>query len=360
MLRSFLNKVILIFFSIMMLETTSAFAGGDTVGNGGVIWACRSGIGNRNFHRGILTDLYEAHEQHKWTVIGDEGGDPLVGYEKRKAWLQQELPDLFNALKPRFEYVEQHQVFVNGELLPTKDFDPVVKPSPETCLEGEWQPVNMANFREDDQQVLINFKFWQSPLIATLDKVALLFHEAVYYWMRTYYGSTDSYKSRKITGVLFSTLPTHKMKEEITKVLGSYPDRPDGKVMCVMKHSQRNQIYVAYDMTTSAASLEVRMRCQNDPEPKWCGRASLDCEGLNSKLSHQCITENTSSHKLFVGKGRNLLEAQFNAHMSCYIGSQSQGVSVHNCSEFSFMECESLESSVSLNSSNVLLRTAIN
>lgn len=343
MLKNFLNKFIFIFFSFIMMEPIYAGGGGDTIGNGGIIWACRSGVGNRNFHRGLLVDLFEARVQHKWSLIEDEGGDPLVGYEKRKSWLQKELPDFYQALKSRFEYVEQHRIFINAELLPTRDFDPPTKPEPVTCPEGEWQPLNIANFRENDQQVLISAELWNSPKLATLDKVALLFHEAIYYWMRTYYGSTDSYKSRKITGILFSTLSTNAMKAEITKTLGSYPDRPDGKFICTMKHSRRNQVYVAFDLTTRAASLEVRMRCQNDPEPEWCGRSTVECEELSPKLSHQCIAENNTSHNLFIGKGRNLLEAQFNAHVSCYIGSQSQGASIHGCPDFSFMDCESFD-----------------
>lgn len=315
-----------------------AWAGGDSVGNGGVIWACRSGSAGQVFHAGLLSDLFEAKEQYGWTLIAESSSEPQKIYEDRKAWLQNNLPDLFTALKPRFEYVEQHRSFINAELLSTNDFNNAIKPLASTCP-GEWQPMNIANFREEDQQVLISAELWNSPRLPSLHKAALLFHEAVYYWMRTYFGSTNSDKSRKITGVLFSTLPPEKIKDEIRNVLGSYPDRPDGKYICVMKNSKRNQIYVAYDQNIEDASLTVRERCQNDSDPQWCERGSVACNELSDHLQNRCAAENSFTRKIYTGKGRNLLEAQFNSHMACYIGSQALGATAQNCPDFAFMEC---------------------
>jgi hypothetical protein len=314
--------------------------GGDSVGNGGVLWACRSGSGGQVFHAGLLSDLFEAREQYGLKLIADPGGDPLNLYEQRKTWLQLELPDMFTALKTRFEYVEQHQTFVNAELLSTNDFNNAIKPLASQCSQGEWKPLNIANFREEDQQVLISTELWNNPRLATLDKAALLFHEAIYYWMRTYFGSTDSDKSRRITGLLFSTLPTEKIKSEITKVLGSYPDRPEAKYICVMKNSKRNQIYVAYDLILGDASLTVRTRCQDDVEPNWCERSSIECEEITQGPRHRCIAENAVTRKIYTGQGRNLVEAQFNAHMACYIGSQAHGAATQQCPDFAFMECD--------------------
>lgn len=330
--------------SLILLEFISAKAwagfGGDSVGNGGVLWVCRNSTGNRDLHAGLLTDLFEAQEQYQWPLIDNVSGDPLEVYQQRKDWLQKTLPDLFTALKPRFEYVEQHRIFVNAELLSTKDFNNAIKPLASACPQNEWQPLNIANFREEDQLVLISKELWNTNKVSTRDKAALLFHEAIYYWMRTYYGSTDSDKSRKLTGLLFSTLPMEKLKSEITKVLGSYPDKPDGKFICVMKNSKRNQIYISYGQTLNEASLTVRVRCQDDPDANWCSRSSTECEEVVEGPRRSCITENPSTRKIYLGKGRNLLEAQFNSHMACYIGSQAQGASPQQCPDFAFMECE--------------------
>lgn len=327
-------------FCLGGLFAPAVWAGGDSVGNGGVLWACRSGIGGRHFHAGMLSDLFEAREQYGWTLIADPGGDPMKLYELRKDWLRRELPEMYSALQPRFEYVEQHRTFVHAELLSTRDFNNALKPLPASCTQGEWQPLNIANFREEDQQVLISSELWSSANLPTLDKAALLFHEAVYYWMRTYFGVTNSDKARKVTGLLFAALPTAKVKEEIRKVLGTYPDQPDGKYICVMTNSRRNQVYVAYAQNLTDATLSVRMRCQDDADAKWCERSSLECEDIASGPRSQCIAENIDTRKLYVGKGRSVLEAKFNAHMACYIGSQAQGASTQHCPEFVFIDCD--------------------
>ena len=313
--------------------------GGDTVGNGGVIWACRADAGGQKFYSGLLTDLFEAKEQYGLSIIESSETDPLKLYELRKQWLQVELPDLYSALKPRFEYVEQHRSMVNAELLSTRDFNNAIKPLSSLCPQGQWQPLNIANFREEDQKILISSDLWHSQNLPTIDKAALLFHEAVYFWMRTHYGSTDSDKSRKITGLLFSTLPTNQIKKEIANVLGGYPDRPDGKYLCIIKNTRRNQIYVSYEADPVEGSLAVRTRCQDDPDANWCQRSSVECDEIWDSQPFKCVAENGVSSKIFTGKGRNLLEAKFNAHVSCFVGSQAQGVSTQFCPDFQFMEC---------------------
>ncbi len=327
-------------FFLVSFYISNALAGGHSVGNGGVIWSCADRVNGATFYRGVLTDLFEAKEQYKWNLIADPGGDPIDLYNQRKAWLEQSLPKMYEALKTRFAYVEEHQTFVNAELESTKDFNNAIKPLASSCPEGLWTPVNIANFREEDQQVLISQNLWQSPYLATLDKAALLFHEAVYYWMRTYYGSTNSDKSRKITGLLFTTLSAEEMKTEIRKILGTYPDQPDGRFICVMKNTKRNQIYVAYGPDEQEASLTVRMRCQDDLDAGWCARTSLSCEEVVEQERRQCISENLATHKIYVGKGRVLIEAQFNAHMACFIGSQAFGENLEQqCPDFNFLEC---------------------
>jgi hypothetical protein len=314
--------------------------GGDSVGNGGVIWSCQHGPGGQFFHTGILTDLFEAREQYGLALIPDPKGDPYKLYEVRKAWLERELPEMYAALKSRFEYVEQHITMVNAELLSTEDFNNAIKPLATECTNGEWVAKNIANFREEDQQIIINNQLWKHFSLPTIDKAALLFHEAVYYWMRTYFAATNSDKSRRITGILFSTLPTDKMKEEIKKVIGRYPSNQEGKFICVMKNSKRNQIYVAYENTLSEASLNVRLRCQDEPDPQWCERTSVECQDAVSASLVRCAAENSFSRKIYVAQGRSQIEAQFYAHMACYIGSQAQGAATQQCPDFTFMECE--------------------
>lgn len=324
---------------LTIIASTLAWAGGDSVNNGGVIWACRSGGTNQVFHSGLLVDLYETQILGR-TLVTDPGHDPMAFYELRKQWLARELPDMFTALTPRFEYLELHRRFIDAELLPTNDYNFFVKPPSSSCAQGSWQNLNIANFRETDQQLLISSELWNSSQIPSVDKAALLFHEAVYYWMRTYFGATNSDKARQITGLLFTTLSIPEMKTEMTKILGSYPDHPEGKFICVMKNEIRNQIYVAFDQDMIDASWTVRQRCQNDPDPKMCRPSSVECEELeNPDPQYRCVSENHKTGKIYTARGRNILEGKFNVHMACYFGSQAQGTSAQDCSDFSFIEC---------------------
>lgn len=325
---------------VLTLANVVAFArGGDSVGSGGVLWACMSGPDKNIFNKGVLSDLFEAQKQYGWKLIADPGGDPLKIYVDRKAWLQQNLPELSQALQSRFEYVEAHQTWIDAELLSTQDFNNATKPEASECSQGVWTPVNIANFREEDQQVLIRKSLWQSPNLPSLDKAALLVHEAVYYWMRTHYGATNSDKARKITGLLFANEKPEKILAEVRKVLGA-PIQGDGRYICVMRHSVRNQLYVAYHDSMDSAALTVRTRCQEDVEPRWCDRTSLECEEILGGQSRRCVSENSSTRKIFTAKGRVLLEAQFNAHMACYVGSQAQGPNkARYCPDLPFIEC---------------------
>ena len=314
-------------------------AGGDSIGNGGVLWACRSMGSGRTIYSAVLTDLYEAQVQWKLSLLPDPGGDPMQIYLDRKMWLQKELPDMFRMLDARFQYVEQHLSLVRAELVSTNDFNNVLKPEASTCPQGEWQSLNIANFREEDQVILLSSELWNGSQVPALHKAALLFHEAVYYWLRTYLGVTNSDKARRITGILFSKLSPEEMKAAITRVLGSYPDQPEGRYLCIMKNSKRNQMYIAFADSEFDASISVRLRCQEDPEAGWCSRASLECEPAGKKLDRRCIAENSATGKLYQAPGRSLIEAQFNAHTACFVGSRAQGGQEQNCPETSFMEC---------------------
>ncbi len=327
-------------FSLLTFFMLPAYGGGDSIGHGGVIWACIGTQGSREVLAGRLTDTYEAEKQYQSTLIPDPGGDPMLIYAARKAWLEREIPELYLSLKSRFEYVEQHRTFVDAELLPTNDYNNAIKPEAATCPQGEWRAVNIANFREDDQRVLIRESLWKSAKIPALDKAALLFHEAIYYWTRSAFGTVNSDKARRITGLLFTVKPTAEVKDEIQKVLGANPYRPDAKVICVMKNVARNQMYVAFDQDMDSAVITVRMRCQDDVDPLGCDVNSVECEEIAPGVQRQCLAENKMSRRLYLGRGRNVLEAQFNAHMSCYIGSPAVGASVQHCPDLVFMKCK--------------------
>jgi hypothetical protein len=323
----------------LLLAAPGAMPSGFSVNNGGVIWACTSNDGDPTIRQGVLTDLQEA-TGFQLELIHDQGGDPMTAYRARKAWLRSNLPELYAELKPRFEYVEAHLAFPDAELIPTADFNLVFKPEAILCPKGHWSPVNIANFREEDQMVLIRKRLWESPNIATIDKAALLFHEAIYYWTRTYFGVTDSDKARRVNGILFSTLSPEEMKALVTQVLGTYPTYGDGKFICVVKNLNSNQVYAAYGASERDASLTAKLRCQNDARPRWCNDEFVECEEILPNTYKHCIGQNLSTLRYYEGNGRNQIEAQFNAHMACFMGTQAIGGRTQHCPDFALMDCE--------------------
>ncbi|MGE3759274.1 MAG: hypothetical protein AB7H97_16030 [Pseudobdellovibrionaceae bacterium] len=188
----------------------------------------------------------------------------------------------------------------------------------------------------------MNKFLWESPLIPSLDKAALLFHEAVYYWMRSYTGTTTSNSSRKIVGYMFADENKHSpasIKEEITKIVGTYPNRPNGKIMCAIRNTKRNQVYPAYNATEAKARFDVRKRCSEEPDPRFCVSNSLECSDVGDELKFECIGENNITKKIFSSKGRSLLEAQFSTHLACFMDSREDPKKAQACPDFAFMEC---------------------
>lgn len=336
-------KLVLFAISLAQLSLPAAWGrGGDSIGSGGILWICSSEPPDPILYAAVLADLFEAREQHHWPLIADPGGDPIMLYQQRKEWLSHQLPDLFRNLESYFNYVESHRTLVKGQLLPTGDLMGALKPPVSSCpAKVEWQPRNIANFREEDQQIMIDEFLWNSPALPTLDKAALLFHEAIYYWMRNTYGSTDSVKSRKVTGLLFSTLSPEQIKEKLALFLGSYPEKPVGKFMCVMKNSLTNQAYVAYEDSLDDAEFTVQERCQNEEEPgrPGCSSASVVCDEVNDGRLIKCNAEHSTSRKLYRSQGRNELEGKFRAHLACFLGSQAIKVSPQDCPAFAFIRC---------------------
>jgi len=325
-------------FIILISLNQNTWAGGDFVGNGGVIWACTD-KNSSSLINGILTDLFEAKEQFGWPLITSDETDIFKIYSDRKDWLKNNLPELFRSLESKFQYVESHLVYVNAELLPTNDYNNAIKPLASTCLFGNWNAVNIANFREEDQRVLINNELWNSSKISNLNKAALLFHESVYYWMRTYFGSNNSDKARKITGLLFSNLTINDIRSELQKIIGYSMPQADENFLCTMKNTKRNQIYIAFSNSSQSASINVRLRCQDDPDQNWCTKSTMVCDQIMTQQKKECVSENASLGRIYIGKGRNNLEAQFNAHMSCFFGTLALKGNPQDCPDFDFMEC---------------------
>lgn len=331
-----MRAIVLTLLSLMSLPV---FAGGYSVGNGGVIWACMSNQ-DRVFHHGMLADLHEGRLRKDLEMIADPGGDPMALYRARKEWLARELPEMFTALKTRFERVESILAPVDAVLESTKDFNFVLKPTPDTCPQGEWKARNIANFNVEDGKVYLDKALWNSSALPTLDKAALLFHEAIYYWTRSYYAHTTSDKARALTALLFSKTPAATMKTKIAEILGAYPDQPEGDLMCVMMNNIRNQAYVAYGTDQADVEFTVNERCTNDPDAHFCSEMSLSCEKLGVQRV-TCITRNAVTNKQYRSQGRSTLEAQFNAHMACFTASQAAGTRLErHCDSFEQMRCK--------------------
>lgn len=207
-----------LFLLALLLVSFSAFAQfGDKIGNGGGLWAC---MVNGKMEKSQLVDLFEAEKEFLLKIIPAKGSDPMAVYKARKAWIAKNIPSLYADLESSFSYVEKNIKVVRANLTPIDDHGLFrSKPQQTDCSAGEWVYTQFAN-SNDQEEVLIQSDLWNSGAVPSLDKAALLVHEAVYRWLRISRLESDSLHTRKITGLLFSDLGAAEMHSKIKNVLG--------------------------------------------------------------------------------------------------------------------------------------------
>lgn len=319
-------KILFLFILFQGSLSHSANLLGDRVGNGGGLWTCS------NFNsliQGILVDLYEAEVEFGLNLISPHQTDPMQIVAERSSFVQKNLPEYFFQWERVLTEIKSKLRFVNSELTVIDDALYRVKPLSTTCP-SRWEYTQFANFTELDY-ILIRNDLWLNANIKSLHKAALIWHEVIYTWLRREYKDQNSVRTRQIVGLLFSDLPPLELKARIEKIFSNVSPKPGQPMwICTVENSHIHKLYSGYGSSKLDASSKALINCKNGDHAFFCSTTS-NCEVILDQTKEVvCRVENRLSHKAFVSKGRNLLEAQFKATEQCQL---DVGASSFHCGE---------------------------
>lgn len=320
----------------------SAANAGDKVGNGGGLWACITP--NQFVLQGTLVDLYEARTEFGLLTITSLESNPLNIVKERENYLRSFNSSFATAWSVALADVLQKMRLVDAELEKVDDSLFRMRPLPATC-NGTWNYVQFANFTHLNQ-VLVRKDMWNNPAVPSLDKAALIWHEAIYKWLRETYGDKDSVRTRQIVGLLFAQITPAELEQGIAAVLKqTEPNpqptptptpKPTQMSVCIISNSMSSMWYMGYGNNAAAAERSAIQICESAPEGFHCARHNTrwDSFQTDAENKYDATVTNSLIHKTYGGEGRSKIEAEGKARIACanYAGPHA---AIH-CSEPTF------------------------
>lgn len=210
---------------LMMLATGlsagSAYASEGGVGNGGGAWVCHNDDQTQTIRWARLVDLYEAEKEFGLSMkkFGSYGYKEIV--ELQKSRLLEIDNAFFEEALPYFDEVEKKVKEVDGDLEVIDDALYRMKPSYRKCLGGEVRYTQLANYT-NYETILVSEYLFNSSKLSEVDKAALIVHEALYAYFRDLFKDSDSVRTRKVVGYLFSELKNDEVFQKYIEILGLY------------------------------------------------------------------------------------------------------------------------------------------
>lgn len=197
-----------------MINTNMARAG-VKIGNGGGAWVCRELSGSIRWSK--LVDLFEATDEFDLSLKQYPGSTKEV-VDQIQNRLAQSDRDLSNAIAPvlhDLDYLKSNppSLTYTTHLLQTIDDSLYrIKPSPADCVAGTVAYEQVVNYKNDGL-ILVDSEIFNS--FDSNVQAALILHEAIYKYRRDVAHDTDSVATRRMVGLIFSTLPASSLKTEL-------------------------------------------------------------------------------------------------------------------------------------------------
>ncbi|MCB0412006.1 MAG: hypothetical protein KDD22_05735 [Bdellovibrionales bacterium] len=320
---------------VLLLTVSSLQAwAGHKIGNGGGLWRCNGTTGE--IHDLMLVDFFEAKEEMHLQLrdYPNQGYLQIVSKVLDSAYM--ELPDYAEVWKKYLETVLVRMKIVNVELLPIDDAVPRARPKAETCPTFVWEYVQFANFNNFGM-LEIRADYWEHKEVTEFEKAGLLWHEAIYLWLRENWQDDNSERARGITGLLFAEASIGEKKKLLKQFLGDDSQtkpEPDEMWFCMLPNRITHLLYGGYGPTQLRAISSAVSDCRNAPEGIHCAEFEGVCGPLESK-THFCTIRGPQS-KLYSAEGRSQIEAIYKAHKACENANSSK---VMFC-EIEFAECD--------------------
>lgn len=213
------------FFSVFLLFLHLQSFAADKVGNSGAGWLCKLNPPSNQIHDLLLVDLFEANEKYKNDLPSLTGiSTPFENLEDLDLWFQNLLR---RDISPYFDHVRRFHRLVSAELIPLPDTKPYMQPLPQNCPNGTWEFVQLAIFRPDGT-IFIRQDLYESDHFSSQERLALLAHEAIYFFLRDQYGDEYSTRAREIVGILFLEVSDSVKVLNIRKILTQPPSMSEG------------------------------------------------------------------------------------------------------------------------------------
>jgi hypothetical protein len=316
----------------VLLHLTSAHAA-DKIGNGGGIWICWTATGE--IEAATQVDLYEAVAQYDRVPVPPVHQDPLQIADDVTASIRARFPDYATTWIRELENVKARRHAYGGELKEINDSHYIGFPNRNACHGKPWDYVQFANYDDVQEIIQIRSDLWDSPKIAALDKAALLWHEAIYRWMRDEFGDDTSTRARQIVGILFSGLDAARARQALDTVLKPAPptDPNAPTFVCLTRNGINNRYFLDYGPNELAAKNQTVKTCR-DADPQYsfhCDEQGVRCESFtNQRPKFTCAVRNGISNQTYTEMGRSPLEAEGKARRAC--SDANFGLAVH-CAE---------------------------
>lgn len=317
-----MKNVCLVLASSLMLLSLAAKAG-DRIGNGGGVWACQQPSGT--IEKAELVDLFEAREELGWPMVAFPNTQPLEIVDEVRQQVLTDFPNYASSWNSALQTVLQNSHYINADLKFVDDGLFRVQPPRGTCPDGAWNYIQFANFTLLGH-IDISNDLWTSPVVAPVNKAALLWHEAIYYWLRTNYSDTNSVRARYIVGLLFSSLSATEKVAKLNALFSQAPPPAPHQWFCMLYSDGGNKPYAGYGSKLSEAQTNSLVLCQNNEKSaSFCRADAAQCEELTSSQdSWSCQTTNTMTSHTFTSRGRGELEAKYKTQTTCFAGSIGQ------------------------------------
>lgn len=199
----------------ILCQSALAHGGGVIIGNGGGSWVCRETSGAIRWSK--LVDLFEATGEFSLELNHYSGSAHEV-VEQVKSRIAAASPSFFNALAPYIQDLNDLKsnppavtYITNIEQIIDDSFYRI-KPAPSLCAGGSVAYEQVVNYKND------GFILVQSEIFNSFDsnvQAALILHEAIYKYRRQVRLDTDSVATRRMVGLIFSTVSTDDLKKEL-------------------------------------------------------------------------------------------------------------------------------------------------
>ena len=208
----------IIFTSLLILSSTMWAKGGDGAGNGGGGWVCQNH--DKSIRKIELVDFYEIEKEFDLTLDRFLGLSKEEILEKYKTRINKINPRLYSALVPYFESLKSKLRFRDTALEIIDDRLFRVKPPQKWCAKGVISYQQLANFT-DYGDILLDKDLFYHKKFSELERAGLFLHEVVYEYLRNTRGDKSSVRTRKIVGIIASTVDIRTAAEKLSRQFGS-------------------------------------------------------------------------------------------------------------------------------------------